>query len=167
MSEEKSTGDIGFDELVDALNKHAIEIADWVNKNNDMKSVVAMEVLLKVRQKVMALEPTAKLLSKLHDDLKKRIVPAAFERDGVRTITDNQGVRATVQSTIYASVVSGMMGNAQKWLRDNGYRDLIKETVNASSLSSLAREMAQGNEELPDELFHVHVQPNTLVTFPK
>lgn len=50
------------------------------------------------------------------------------------------------------------------WLRENGYGMLIKPTVNASSLSSTAKELIESGHELPEDLFRVHTKESISIT---
>ncbi len=39
-----------------------------------------------------------------------------------------------------------------RWLKENGYGDLVQETVNSNTLSSWVKEFINENGELPDDL---------------
>lgn len=53
---------------------------------------------------------------------------------------------------------------AWDWLRENGHDALIKPTVNASSLSAVAKEMIENGSELPEDLFRVHTKEAISIT---
>ncbi len=50
------------------------------------------------------------------------------------------------------------------WLRNNNHGEVIVEQVNASSLSRVARELAEEGRELPDNLFKSDPTVSTSIT---
>lgn len=132
-----------------------------------LTSPEAAALAANVREGLNMVEPVTKRLKQLNDLIKTDIAPKAFERDDTKTHTNNDGTRVTVSALLYAGIIGGKKEDAFAWLRSNGYPDLIFETVNASSISSLARELAKENDELPDDLFSVYIRLNTSVTNPK
>lgn len=105
------------------------------------------------------------LVGKLFETFKNERVPHAFEVEGVPNVPLSEGYRVGVSSTKRASIIKGMQEAAKQWLRDNDYADIISETINASTLSSFARNLQEEhNLELPDKLFNVADMPTTSVT---
>jgi len=112
-------------------------------------------------------EEIHKTLARIKNALKDEIIPAAFELDGVTNVPLAE-VRVGVQHKVRASIRKGMKKEAYKFLNSIGAAALITETVNASSLASLAGEMLKDdNKELPDNLFAVEVYPTSVVTWKK
>lgn len=90
-------------------------------------------------------------------------MPQRMDAEAVKTFnTDN--FRVTRTARVFASIAAEQVESAYQWLRDNGYESLIKETVNSSSLSAAAKEMMQEGEELPEELFKVHMKDGISIT---
>ena len=110
------------------------------------------------------IEEALKPFDKFYEEVKGIKLPAAFEAHGVPTVTLEEGYRVTVAHNVRASVKGGQRDAAYKWLEDNGLGDIITQTVNASTLSALARSMAEENRELDSELFTVAIMPTTSVT---
>lgn len=105
------------------------------------------------------------LIGKLFETFKNERVPHAFEVEGVPNVPLSEGYRVGVSTTKRASILAGMQEGAKQWLRDNNYADIISETINASTLSSFAKNLQEDhNKELPDELFNVVDLPTTSVT---
>lgn len=91
-------------------------------------------------------------------------IPQFFEDTGITTVTRN-GYRVTVGNRMVASIVASEKEAAMEWLRKNGHEDLIKPTVNASTLSAAAKfEIVDKNKDFPDDLFFVMPVPTTSVT---
>lgn len=156
-----------IDNAVNVLLTHIQSMSDWIKEHSDMGAPMAAMVVVKLRKYDDQIAPVAKAMRQLYDHVRVEVVPQAFERDGTRTHTDNDGTRVTVSASLFASIIGGKKDEARKWLREHDYGDLIQETVNASALSGLAREMAQENEELPDGLFNVYIRPSTSITLAK
>ena len=61
-----------------------------------------------------------------------------------------------LNSRLFASPAAGCKEDMMQALKDNGYGDLVVETVNAGTLSSFCKEqMAANEDELPDWLSDV------------
>jgi hypothetical protein len=115
-----------------------------------------------------ALEEAHKAVQTVKNDMKDFLVPQAFEFEGVTNVPLSEGARVGVQYKVRASIRGGQKLGAFQHLRDINCGDMITQTVNASSLSSLASEMLkEDNEELPENLFSVEVLPTTSVTWKK
>lgn len=64
-----------------------------------------------------------------------------------------------LQNKIYASAIPERKEELFTWLKENGYGDLVYETVNANSLAAFVREQLEEADELPEgleELVNVH-----------
>jgi hypothetical protein len=95
---------------------------------------------------------------------KGKLCPEAFEREGLQTLTTQDGDRMTITQQMFTSVLAEMRDAAKEWLREHGHGDLIVETINAGSLSAFARaEIAEGRE-LPASIFTSHLAPSASLT---
>ena len=64
----------------------------------------------------------------------------------------------------FASPVKGQHEELYNWLKQNGYGDLVKETVHHQSLTAFIKEMLEEEEELPEDLQDkVNVHEKTIV----
>lgn len=101
-----------------------------------------------------------------NDKFKSELVPSVFQdpEGGAKTITTNSGYRVTVTNKIYASAKGDAKKEAKDWLLQNNHEYVIVESVNASSLSSLAKELAEKNEQLPEDLFNQFTKSGMSVT---
>ena len=109
-----------------------------------------------------AVEQFYKRLGELKNNMQHVQVPEAFEREGIKTFTANDGFRVTITQTVRASIKDKEAGF--EWLRENELGDLIQPTVNSQTLAATARSLLEEGKELPDELFNVHLVANTSVT---
>ena len=121
-----------------------------------------------VRKGVERMEEQVKTLTTIKDKLKKERVPEALDADDVTSVTIETPAgryRIVGTSKMRASIKKDKKDEAYEWLEENGYSAIIKPTVNAESLSSLAGEHLEENgEEFPEEMFNQYVQRGTSVT---
>jgi hypothetical protein len=57
-----------------------------------------------------------------------------------------------LNTKVYASAVAERKAELYEWLKENGYGDLVYETVNANSLAAFVREQLEEADELPEGL---------------
>lgn len=101
----------------------------------------------------------------LFEQYKRKLLPEAFEVEGVKSIPLAEGFRVGTSATYRASIKKDQKDAAYAWLRANKLGDIISSTVNASTLSSVASNMAENdNKELPEEYFNTAMVPTTSVT---
>jgi hypothetical protein len=101
-------------------------------------------------------------LSDFKNRLAYEVIPTAFEKDGISTMTLKEGFRVTVQGLVRASTRN--MERGIKWLDENGLGEIAKRTINAQTLAALAKDLMGQGRELPDEVFNVHFGSNTSIT---
>lgn len=124
----------------------------------------AFVVLHRVNERMISEEKAFKPFKVLYKNVKEVQVPTALEAAGMDSVPLSEGFRVGTSHAWRASLVPDKKVDAYIWLRANDKGDIIQSTVNASTLSALAKQMAERNEELPADLFNVAHVPNTSVT---
>ena len=147
---------------IDQLGEAIARMTALVNDNPPTTAAEAAQVYITVKTLDEQLEETAKALGALKQHLQYTLVPARFSDEGISTITTLDGTRATISTLVRASIADKDRG--YNWLRENGLGDLIVDTVNASTLSAVAKRMMEEGNELPDDLFTVRTVSNTSIT---
>lgn len=98
-----------------------------------------------------------------YDMLRFDVLPKKMEEADMTATTitteDGEKLKVRVQDELYASVLAERRDAAYSWLEENGYGDLIKPTVNSSTLKAFAKEQLKDGAGLPDELFNILVRP--------
>lgn len=94
-------------------------------------------------------------LQKRYDFIRFTLVPDTMEDAGVESAKIEGVGRISLSSDINVSVRAGKSGEAQVWLVDTGNGDLIKETINSSSLKALVKAMMKKGEEIPEDIFNI------------
>lgn len=99
------------------------------------------------------------------DYAKEVTIPNRMDEEKVKTFNTDR-YRVTRLSNVFASITGGQANQpaAFEWLRANDLGDIIKPTVNASSLSAIAKKMIEEGKELPDDIFSVAFRDSISVT---
>lgn len=101
------------------------------------------------------LDKQRKLLNAKLEHMSRTVIPELLDAKKVKNITlDDIRIRFSKNTRLTASIT--YKPAAYKWLRDNGHGDLVTETVNASSLSSFAKDyIVEQQHDLPDTAFKI------------
>lgn len=97
----------------------------------------------------------AKEAGRVYDYLRLAAVPNRFEEEGISNMKVEGVGRVQLAGDLYAGIVRGREEEAFEWLDDNGRGDLVKRTVNSSSIKAVLKKMLADGEELPEGLFKV------------
>lgn len=100
-------------------------------------------------------EAKLKEINKHLDFLRLTKIPSKMEEDGIENLRIEGVGRVQLTSDIYAGIQSGHQEEAFQWLSDTGRGDLIKDTVNASSLKATLKEAMRKGEEIPEDIFRI------------
>jgi|SRR3990167_433036 len=150
----------------DPLVKIAKKIADFKDKmsvaKKDTQGIELARLLVLIKEYLSKMQQLTIMVGALRDELAYTLIPDAFEREGITTYTLKEGYRVTISSLVRASTRD--MEKGIKWMKESGYIEIVKETINASTLSALVKDLLEEGKELPDDIFNVHIGFNTSVT---
>jgi hypothetical protein len=104
--------------------------------------------LITIRDEKEALSEREKELNKLEEETERQLFELMISEDLEKFTYAGRTFRPEVKT--YASIRAECKEEAFAWLKENGYGDLVKEQVNAQSLTSLYKELDE-NGELPEE----------------
>lgn len=98
--------------------------------NNDLKQVAALvRQQLILEQRVEDLTADLKRAQNELAHISGEALPAALAEHGLSELRMADGSRVTVSTVISANISKDRSDAAHQWLRDNGFADLIKNTV--------------------------------------
>lgn len=119
-----------------------------------------------VRTAYERLDEARKEIGKTLEGLSRYVIPAHMKEAGLSSITSAElGVRFTVSDKLSVTIPAEHKQGAYEWLKSNGLSALVVETVNASTISAVARDLLKNQgESLPPELFNTHVMNTTSMT---
>jgi len=124
----------------------------------------AFVVMHRLNERMLSEERAFKPFREAYRTFKELTMPEACEQAGLENVPLSEGYRVGTSTTIRASIRPDMKQEAFVWLMEHQNGDVIQETVNASTLSALARELREVNVDLPEDLFNVADVNNTSVT---
>lgn len=140
--------------------------------NNDLKQVAAL-----VRQQLVLeqrVEDLAAELKRAQQDLAHisgEALPSALAEHGLTELKMADGSKVTVSTVISANISKDRAEQAHDWLRDNGFGDLIKNTVSVNFGKGEDDKAGELVRELEGDGFNVDqkeaVHPSTLKAFCK
>ena len=149
-------------QAIEALYASLQKEVERVTKAGAIPLARAFVVLHRLHERMLSDEKAFKQFKALWKQTKEITVPEAFEAAGVPSVPLEEGFRVGTSVRTLASIKDREA--AYKWLIDNGHGDIIQETVNASTLSALAKELGENNIDLPETLFNVARVNNSSVT---
>lgn len=116
-----------------------------------------------LRDTKQALDNSLKDVNKELDQAEKALIEQMVNEEVPRF--DRNGQMFYLSTKMYASPKAGIKDELYDWLKENGYEDMVKETVHAQTLSSFVKEQLEehnitadelkellGSDELPEEL---------------
>lgn len=121
------------------------EVADQTDKlvenvEGTADVTTSCEVFLRLKEAYEGLDKARKRIYAAKDKMDKAVVPAKLENCGMDKVQIPSLGRSFYTVTKYsASFVDREKG--YEWLRENGNADVITETVNASTLAGLVKDM--------------------------
>lgn len=131
-------------DVVDKLLVKVGEVTPGLSVQNRITTMSALDELAE------SVAPIKASLTKAWDGFRFIHVPEAMEEEGIESITVENVGRCSITTGLTASIAEVFRPEAYTWLSDHGHGGLIKETVNAQSLSAAVKEMIQTGEEVPE-----------------
>jgi hypothetical protein len=119
------------------------------------KSIVELAAFMNtIRAELDQLKEKSTSLQKEYDALRLNIIPEKMDEQDITNITIEGVGRLGLTSDVYASIDD--QEKAFTWLRENRRGDIIKETINSSSLKATIKEIIKnGREIIPPGLFKI------------
>ena len=104
--------------------------------------------LLEIRDELNRMEERRKELTALEEQIEQQLFDLMMTEEVEKFTRAGRTFRPEIKT--YASIKAECKEAAFRWLKENGYGDLVKEQVNTQSLTSLYKEL-DDNGELPEE----------------
>jgi len=114
--------------------------------------------LIEKRHTIEELKAVLKTEESAYDEIRKRRLPDLMQElglvrpDGRGGFTHESGAKIHLRVEVYAYCKAENQAAMHEWLRENGYGDLIKETVHAQTLKAFAKECLTDGAPLPPQL---------------
>jgi len=124
----------------------------WYEQYKDMPYAKLAARMLELRTAASVAEQEKIQLDKEHDVIRLRVVPERFLKDEITSMNIPKVGRLGLAADAYCNVPADMKEALQEWLTENGYADLIKPTVNPSSLKSLVKTLEKDDLNAGEEV---------------
>lgn len=118
----------------------------WKEKYNAMPYKDLAARMVELRDEIASKETEVKDLKAELDVIRLKVVPIRFAEDGLKSQNIVGVGRLGLTSDAYCTQIAGKQDELFGWLRENEYGDLIKDTVNPSSLKALVKELAKDDQ---------------------
>jgi hypothetical protein len=109
---------------------------------------------IKLKDKLARAEERAKQAREEFDHLRKHVIPARMEEDGMTSIRLAGVGTLKIVNDAYVSTKSGEREHLLEWVRSIGGEDIVTETVNSSTLKAFIKERVAGGESFPDTIIN-------------
>lgn len=147
---QKTSDEMYEDYLYDKMKAECEAMAASGPSTEDM--LILADKLNELRDKKKSLDEESKAVSKEIEEIDALLTEAMMENE-VEKFSRNKKT-FYLSTRLFASALDGNKDALFGALRENGYGDLITETVNANTLSSFVKEQREmnGGEEVPEWL---------------
>src|SRR5687767_13737518 len=150
MQELKDT----IKKLQDALGSVVAE-AQRMNTTNDIPSICAF--YKSIYETLDLFEQQVAILQNVKEEYSKKVMPPLFQAMDAISITA-AGKLFVLNPDFHASMPQAKQEKGLPWLKSIGYDSIVKEGVNAQTLTSAMREYIKDKGVLPpDDVMTIHI----------
>lgn len=103
-----------------------------------------------VYEVVDVIDAQLKIAQEIKTEFSKKVMPPLFEAKEVSSIS-SAGRQFILNPEIRVSIPQDKLARGVAWLRENGYGMIVKEGVNAQTLTAAIREYIQDKGQMPPE----------------
>lgn len=134
-----------------------------VPNESKISELVKLAVELEdAKAKVVRLEIDLAVAKSEARELEEEIIPGLMDEIPLKEFVLPSGLRISVEKQVFASITKANQADAFDWLVAHGHGGMIKEElvrrVHPSTLKAWARRRLEAGENVPDDLFGLHVK---------
>lgn len=120
--------------------------------------------LAELRDQISNKESEVSLLKQEREILQKKVLPEKMSADGMQNVTVKGVGRLSIRPDMQVSVLAENRMLLQRWLKDNGFGELVVETINSSTLKAFVKEQVNEGNDLPFDLINIHAFEQVTLT---
>lgn len=120
--------------------------------------------LAELRDQISSKEAEVSLLKEEREILQKKVLPEKMGADGMQNVTVKGVGRLSIRPDMQVSVLAENRTLLQRWLKDNGFGELVVETINSSTLKAFVKEQVNEGNDLPFDLINIHAFEQVTLT---
>lgn len=132
-----------------------IEIRVFANLCKESTIRELAELQQQAKAKLDEAKKAQSVAQEIFDELRLKLIPDKMDEMGCSSIKLDGIGRLTISGDMYAGIQSGHKEGAYNWMEEEGFGDLIKSTLNSSTLKAWAKEQISKGKELPEEFFKI------------
>ncbi len=115
-----------------------------------MDLFIIADDLVRYRDRKKEIEEALKEINALITETEEQLVSAMIEEE-MQNFTRN-GRQFVLTTRTYANAKSGMMPALCTWMKENGLKDMVKESIHPQTLQAWVKETIGETGALPEEL---------------
>ena len=115
-----------------------------------MDLFIIADDLVRYRNQKKEIEEALKEINELIAQTEEQLVAAMVEEE-MQNFTRN-GRQFVLTTRTYANAKSGMMPALCTWMKENGLKDMVKESIHPQTLQAWVKEQLEEAGALPEEL---------------
>ena len=115
-----------------------------------MDLFIIADDLVRYRDQKKEIEEALKEINELIAQTEEQLVSAMVEEE-MQNFTRN-GRQFVLTTRTYANAKSGMMPALCTWMKENGLKDMVKESIHPQTLQAWVKEQLEEAGALPEEL---------------
>lgn len=115
-----------------------------------MDLFIIADDLVRYRDRKKEIEEALKEINALITETEEQLVSAMIEEE-MQNFTRN-GRQFILTNRTYANAKSGMMPALCTWMKENGLKDMVKESIHPQTLQAWVKEQLEEAGALPEEL---------------
>lgn len=119
----------------------------WYDQYSTMPYKALAARMLELREAKAQVEAESTLIGKELEVINLRVVPERFLKDEISSLNIPGVGRLGLTKDAYCTQPADKREDLLAWLRENEFGDLIKDTVNPSSLKSLVKDLEKDDAE--------------------
>lgn len=131
---------------MDEVNQATPE-EQWFAKYKDMAYKDLAARMVQLGEEHSKADREAKSKRAELDVIRLRVIPERFAEDGLTGMRVEGVGRLGLNSDAYCTVKSGLQPSLYAYLRENGFKDIIRDNVNPSTLKSLVKDLYKEHTE--------------------
>lgn len=117
----------------------------------------------RLSQIMQSITDTRKVVQNCYDEIRNHRLPDKMEEEKIEKITLAGVGTVSLAKVVRTSIIAGNKEEFHDWLRANEFGELIKETVNSSTLSGFIKEQLNEGNEVPDKLLNILVSTQSRI----
>jgi hypothetical protein len=126
--------------------------------SKDIKKMGAVDMAFSmdyIRQLKDLIDLFEKPINIFYNSLRMGALPDAMDAEGVQTVKITNLGTLYITSDVGVTVIKGKTEDSFKWLKSHGLEDIIKRTVNSSTLKATMKvEMGKGTK-IPEDIYKI------------